>query len=57
MAATEAPDTKEIEVTPLMAEAGVLEWVKGRDWLESEEDVVARIFHAMLRANKANGPA
>ena len=47
----------EIEITPAMADAGVREWVKGRDWLESEEDVVARIFRAMWRVSRTSDPA
>jgi hypothetical protein len=44
---------EQIPVTPEMIEAGVMEYCAGKDWLEDNEDVVTRIFRAMITAKRA----
>jgi hypothetical protein len=43
-----APDEVEVEVTPAMIEAGVVELRKFNDDFEMEENAVKRIFDAMF---------
>jgi hypothetical protein len=45
----------EIEMTPEMISAGVLELARSNEDYESKEDIVRNIFVAMLTASKTSG--
>jgi hypothetical protein len=42
----------EIEITPEMIEAGVMAYVQRDDVFETQEEIVSRIFRAMVEAKR-----
>ena len=45
-----ASDIDGIEITPEMIEAGIMQYVSADDILETQEEIVTRIYRAMANA-------